>query len=245
MQGLLACTPLQHAGHLSIMVDGASSRSGCRSLSHLEFMQASSVWQQSGIPIGSKWGLGTTRGSFSPTVDLGYQVYQQTCHIAGKSSQNHSWRQANHCSPAWSSILTSTPHSVTEYPSDIATRLPACLEEIERLFSSTMLDASGQPSIQYLPLGDQCIHGYLTLQWLVRGKVPSNSGEIVPVYLKQPPPSPQEPSQAGMADMSWPIPAAPPPPYQALQRGTVAPLPSNHRPILSPCLMMCCTSKRR
>ena len=52
--------------------------------------------------------------------------------------------------PQQSSMLISTPHSITEYPSNIATG-PSMAEDIEGLFSSTMLDMSGQPSVCISP----------------------------------------------------------------------------------------------
>ena len=52
--------------------------------------------------------------------------------------------------PQWSSMPISTPHSITGYPSDIATG-PSMAEEIEGILSSTMLDMLGQPSVCISP----------------------------------------------------------------------------------------------
>ena len=68
------------------------------------------------------------------------------------------------------------------------------------LLSSTMPDTLGQPSIwissrRPMPLAPNTPAAS-------RGKVPSYSGEIIPVYLKYLPPSPQESSQVGMGDIT-------------------------------------------
>ena len=97
----------------------------------------------------------------------------------------------------WSSMLTSSLHSVTECPSYIATG-PSMAEEIEELFSSTMLKMPGQFSAHTSPR--RLPPMALAIQWPVGG-IPSNLGETIIIYLKQPPPSPQGSSQAGMADV--------------------------------------------
>ena len=88
--------------------------------------------------------------------------------------------------------------SITEYPSDIATS-PNMVEEIERLFSSAMLDMLGQPSVCIFPRRPAPVA--LKTPGASKGEVPSDPGEIVSVYLKQLPPSPQESSQVGMANI--------------------------------------------
>ena len=232
--------PLSNARHLSIMVDGAPSRSVCRCLSHLEVHKLlqfdSKVVYPEGfnggleplqvpLPKQSIWDAKSTREPAVVQVNLPRATPGDKLIIA----------------PQWSSMLISTPHSITEYQSDIATG-PSMVEEIEGLFSSVMLDMLGHPSIQFSP--GRPVPMAPNTPVAIRGEVPSDSGQIVPVSLKQPPPSPQESSQVGTANVmahsscSHPL-------YQVLQGGMVAPFPSNCRPILSPSLMMCGTSKRR
>ena len=98
--------------------------------------------------------------------------------------------------PQWSSMMISTLHSVTVYPSDIATG-PSMAEEIEGILSSTMLDLLGQPSVCISPRRPAPVASNTPVA--SKGEVPSDSGEIVPVYLKQLPPHGS--SQVGMADI--------------------------------------------
>ena len=141
--------PLFNAGHLSIMVDGAPSRSACGCLSHLEVCK----------PL--QFGRGVLypedlNGSLEP---LQVPLPKQSIWNA-ESISKPTILQVNlpRTTPGNKPIVTlqqslmliSTPHSITEYPHDIATS-PSMEEEIEGLFSSTMLDMLRQPSVCISP----------------------------------------------------------------------------------------------
>ena len=141
--------PLSNTWHLSIMVDGAPSRSACRCLSHLEVHKLLQFGSKVVYPEGLNGGLET----------LWVPLPKQSIWDAESTSepavlQVHLPRTTPGDKPIialqWSSMLISTPQSVTEYPSDIATST-SMVEEIEGLFSSAMLDTSGQPSVCISP----------------------------------------------------------------------------------------------
>ena len=141
--------PLSNTGHLSIMVDGAPSRSACRCLNHLEVHELLQFGSKVVYPEG-------LNGGFKPLwVPLAKQLI-----LDAESTSKPAILQVNLprttpgdkpiVAPQQSSTPFSTPRFVTEYPSDIATG-PSMVEEIEGLFSSAMLDTSGQPSVHISP----------------------------------------------------------------------------------------------
>ena len=127
--------PLSNARHISLMVNGVPSRSACRCLSCLEvhkLLQCGSevvypeglngdfelIWVP--LPKQSVWDAESTNEPAMLQVNLP----RPTCRdVAMAASQ-------------WSSMPISSPHSVTECPSDTVTR-PSMEEEVERLLSST------------------------------------------------------------------------------------------------------------
>ena len=150
------CIPLSDPGHISIMVDGAPSRSAC---GHPGSLQASPVWQWGGIPEGlnedfkliwvpipkqSVWDVESTNEPVMLWVNLPRTTHGDVTMAA----------------PQWSLMLISCLHSVTGCPIDTVTR-PSMEEEVERTF---------QNSLVYLfPPGGHHLW-YPTLQQLVRRK---------------------------------------------------------------------------
>ena len=127
--------------------------------------------------------------------------------------------------PQWLLMPISSPHSVTECPSDLATG-PSMAEELEELISGASLKMPRQPPAHTLPRRPPPVAPNKPMA----SRVEVFPEEVIPVYLKQLPTSPQESSQAGMANImahsSWSLSL----PCWALQRGITAPLPSSHRP---------------
>ena len=114
------------------MVDRASSRSACGCLSHLEVCKL--------LQFGSKVVYPeAVNGGLEP---LWVPLPKQSIWDA-KSTGKPAVLQVNLpritpgdkpiIAPQWSSMPISTPHSVTEYPSDIATG-PSMVKEIQGLF---------------------------------------------------------------------------------------------------------------
>ena len=137
--------PLSNAGHLRIMVDGAPSRSACRCLSHLEVCKLLQFGSKVVYPEGQTGGLELL---WVPLPNQSVSDAESTSKPA--VLQVHLPRTTPGDKPIValqsSSMLISTLHSVTEYPSDIVTS-SSMVEEIEGPFSSEMLDTSGQPSV--------------------------------------------------------------------------------------------------
>ena len=129
-----------------------------------------------------------------------------------------------------SSTPVSSPHSVTECPSEVVTG-PSLTEEIADLLSNPMFEMPGEPSTCNSPYSMAKKEGN-----------PPDPGDVIQGYLKQPPPPPM-----GLHRWIWltpqPIPAAPS--HIVLWRGTPALLLSHHQPTLSTCQMMYCTFKRK
>ena len=97
--------------------------------------------------------------------------------------------------PLWLLMPVSSPHSVTECPSEIVTG-PSMMEEIEDLLSNPMFKMLCKPSMHTSPRRPPLMAS--------RGEVPTDPGETLPGYLRQLPPSPHESSQAGMANVTAP-----------------------------------------
>ena len=98
-----------------------------------------------------------------------------------------------------SSKPISSPHSVTECPSDTVTR-PSMEEEVERLLSGAL---SNMPEQSCAPASPRRPPPMVpNTPAASKEKAPSDLGEIISIYLKQPPPFPQESSQVGMVDIT-------------------------------------------
>ena len=190
--------PLSHTRHLSIMVDSAPSRNACRHLSHLEVCKVLQFGSEVVYPEGLNGGLEPLQVPL-PKQSIWDADSTSKLAVLQVNLSRTTPGDKPIVAPQWSSMLISTPHSITAYPSDIA-RGPSMTEEIEGILSSTMLDTSGQPSVHIFPRRPAPMASNTPV--VNKGEVPSNSGEIVPVYPKQLPPSPHRSSQAGMADIT-------------------------------------------
>ena len=96
-------------------------------------------------------------------------------------------------------MAVSSQHSVTECPSEIATK-PSMTEEIEDLLSNPMFAMTGEPSTQTSPRRPPL--AVPNNPAASRGEDLPEPGETLPDYLKQPPPSPHGTSQVGMGDIT-------------------------------------------
>ena len=195
MEGLIA-HPLSNARHVSVMVDGAPSRSTCECLSQLEVHQLY-VGGEVVYPEGLFGGL---EPLWVPLPKLPIWDTESTC----KPTQlqvtlpRTTWGDIPKAIPQWSSTPISSLHSVTGCPSDIATG-PGMVEEIEELLSSTMLKMPGQPSTHTSPRRPPTV---APNNPAANGEgIPSDLGETITVYLKQLPCSPQESLQVGTANV--------------------------------------------
>ena len=100
--------------------------------------------------------------------------------------------------PLWLLTLVSSPHSITECPSEVFTG-PSMMEEIEELLLNPMFEMPGESSMcnspRRPPLTD------LPNPMASKEENPHNPGEALLGYLKQPLPSPHKSSQVDMADI--------------------------------------------
>ena len=103
--------------------------------------------------------------------------------------------------PPQSLMPVSSPHSVTECPSEIVTG-PSMTNEVEDLLLNPMFKMPGKPSMHTSPRRPPLVAPYNPVA--SRGEVPPDPGETLPGYLKQLPLSPHESSQAGMANATAP-----------------------------------------
>ena len=138
-------------------------------------------------------------------------------------------------------MSVSSPHSVTECPSEIVTS-SSMIEEIEDLLLNPMFEMPGEPSMCTSPRRPPLMTPNNPVA--SGGEVPHDPGETLPGYLKQPPPSQHESSQAGVANVTAPSSHSPSPTLGKPER-VLVPLPSSHRPTPSICQTMCYTFKRR
>ena len=213
--------PLSNARHISIMVNGAPSRSTCRCLSCLEvckFLQCSSevVYPeglnegfeptQVPLPKQSVWDMESPNEPAMLQVNLP----RPTC------------RDVTTAASQWSLMPISFPHSVTECLSDTVTR-PSMEEEVGRHLSGTLFQHARTVWCTCLPRRPPP----MTANTLVasKGEDPPDLGEIIPVYPKQPPPSPHKSSQAGMADVMAHSSCSPSPMPGTLERNGTSSLP--------------------
>ena len=101
--------------------------------------------------------------------------------------------------PLWSLMPVSSPHSVTECPSERVTG-PSMTQEIEDLLSNPMFKMPGKPSMHTSHRRPPLVAPINPVA--SRGEVPPDPGETLPGYLWQPPPSPHGSSQVGVADVT-------------------------------------------
>ena len=136
-------------------------------------------------------------------------------------------------------MLVSSPHSVTECPSQIATGL-SMMEELENLLLNPMFAMPWVPSTCTFPRRPPLMAPNNPVA--SRGEVPPEPGETLQVtwssHLH-----PHMSLHRQVWPMSQPIVAIPPLPHQVCQRWILAPLLSNHRPTPSTYQMMCYNSR--
>ena len=131
------------------MVDGASSLSVCGCLSQLEVCQLLHMGSEVVYPECLNVGL---EPLWVHLPKLPIWDTESTCEPTQLqvTLPRTTWGDITKAFPQWSLMPISSPHSVTKYPSDIATG-PSMMEEIEGILSCTMLDTSGQPSVHISP----------------------------------------------------------------------------------------------
>ena len=190
--------PFFDARHISIMVDGAPSKSTWGCLSCLEvhkLLQCGSevvypeglnggfelIWFP--LPKQSVWDVESTNKPAVLQINL--------------PSTTH--RDVTMATSQWLSMPISSPHSVTECPSDTVTR-PSMEEEVEKLLSSAL---SNTPEQSFEPVSPRRPPSMVPNTPAAREeKAPMDLGETIPVYLKQLPSSPHGSSQEGMVNIT-------------------------------------------
>ena len=204
---------------MSVMVDGAPSRSTCRCLSCLEvhkLLQCSSeavypevlnggfklIWVP--LPKQLVWDMESTNEPAILQVNL-----LRTTH-----------RDVTMATSQWSSMPISSPYSVTECPSDAVNR-PSMEKEVERLLSGTL---SNMPEQSCAPVSPRRPPP-MVLNTPAASKEEATPdlgeiGEIILVYPKQPSPSTQESSQSGMINVTAHSSCSPSPMLGTLERNS-------------------------
>ena len=236
-------TDLQHislfnARHISILVDGTPGRSTCGQPSQLEVCQLLQLGSEVVYPEGLNGGLELVWVTL-PKLPI------WEAESTGKATQlqitlpRTTQGDSPKAIPVWLLMLVSSPHSVTECPSERVAG-PSMMEEIEELLLNHMFEMPGESSMYTSPRRPP----------FTAPNDPAASREEIP-------PDPGENFQVTWSShlhphmglhrqvwlMSQPIPAAPP--HWVCQRGIPAPLLSSHRPTPSTCWTLCYTFKRR
>ena len=190
--------PLSDAGHISIMVDGAPSKSACRCLSCLEVCRllqcGNEVVYLEGLNGGLKpiwvtlpkqlvWDTESTNEPVMLQVNL-----PRTTH-----------RDVTMAASQWLLMPISFLHSVTECLSDTVTR-PSMEKEVERLLSGTLSNTPEQSCAPVSPR--RPLPMVPNTPAASKEKAPLDLGETISIYPKQPPPSHQESSQVGMVNIT-------------------------------------------
>ena len=80
---------------------------------------------------------------------LGGGIHQRGHLTADNSPQNHQGDSLG-AIPLWSSTLVSSPHSITECPSEVVTG-PSIMEEIEEILSNPVFEMPGESSMHNPP----------------------------------------------------------------------------------------------
>ena len=232
--------PLSDAGHISIMIDGAPSRSACRCLSCMEVHKLLQCGSEVVYPEG-------LNGGFEPIwVPLSKQLIWDAESTNEPAVLQINLPSTTHgdvtmATSQWLSRPIPSPHSVTECPSDTVTR-PSMEEEVEKLLSSALSKTSEQSFAPVSPRRPPPMVPNTPAASKVKASL--DLGEIIPVYLKQLPPFPHRSSQASMVDITAHSSHFPSPTLGTPERNST-PNPQSHKPILSLCQMMCYTFKRR
>ena len=174
------------------MIDVASSRSTCRHLSHLEACKLLPCGVEVVYPEGLNGGLELLWVSLPklPIWDLDSHV---------ESAHEPTLLQVNlpRFTPQWSSTPISSLHSVMECPSDMVS-CPSITMEIEELLSIAVPNNPEQLPIGISPRKPTPMAPNVPAA--NREEISLKAGKIDPASLKGMPPSPQESSQAGMAN---------------------------------------------
>ena len=134
---------------ISILIDGAPSRSTCGHLSQLEIYQLLQLGCEVVYTEGLNGGLEPVQ---IPHPKLPIWEAEYTCEDTQLqiTLPKTTWGDIPKAFPQWLSTLIYSLHSVTECPSEITTG-PSMMEEIEELLSCTMLKMPGQPSTHTSP----------------------------------------------------------------------------------------------
>ena len=190
--------PLSDARHISILVDGAPGRSACGQLSQLEIYLLLHLGSEVVYLEGLNGGLELVQ---VPLPKLPIWEAESTCETTQlqitlpRTTQGDSLKAV----PLQLLMPVSSPCSVTECPSEIVT-CPSITEEIEDLLSNPMFEMPGEPSTCTSPRRPSLVAPNNPVA--SRGEVLPDPGKTLPGYLKQPPWSPHESSQAGMANVT-------------------------------------------
>ena len=137
--------PLSNAGHISVLVDGTPGRSTCGQLSQLEVCQLLYLGGVVIYPKGLNGGLEPLWVTL-PNLPL----------WEAESTSEDTWLQITLPRPTqgdspgavslWLLTPVSSPHSITECPSEVVTG-PSMTEEIEELLSNPMFKMPGESSM--------------------------------------------------------------------------------------------------
>ena len=232
--------PLSDAGHISIMVDGPPSSSTCRCLSCLEIcknlqcgrevvypegLNGSFELIQVPLPKQSVWDVESTDEAAMLHITLPSTIHGDMTMTISQ----------------WLLMPISSPHSVTECPSNTVTRL-SMGEEVEKLLSGTLSNTPEQSLVPVSPRRPPLVAPNTPAAG--KEKASSNLGEIIAVYPKQSPPSPHKSSQADMAKVTAHSNCSPSPTLGTPERSST-PNPPESQPILSLCQTMSYIFKRR
>ena len=209
--------PLSDAGYISIMLDGAPSRSACGCLSHLEVCKLLRCGSEVVYLEGLNWG-------FKP---IWVPLPKQSAWDAESTNEpamlqvnlpRTTHRDITTAACQWWLMLISSPHSVTEFQSDTVTR-PSMEEEVDRLLSSTF---PNMPEQSCAPASPRRLPPMVpNTPAASKEKAPLDLGETIPVYPKQPPPSPQESSQVGTINVTAYSSHSPSPSQATLERNGI------------------------
>ena len=171
---------LSNTGHISIMVDGASNRSTCGCLGCLEVCKLLQCSSEVVYPEILNGGFKLIQVPL-PKQPVWDAESTNKPAILQVNLPRTTCRDMTTAASQGSLMPISCPHSATECPSDIVTRA-SMEEEVVRLLSGALCNTPEQ-------------------SWC-KEKATLDLGEIISIYLKQPPPYQQESSQVGVVDIT-------------------------------------------
>ena len=131
--------PLSTTGHLIAMINGTPSRSTCGHLSHLDVCKLLQCGVEVVYPEGLNRGLEPLQVSL-PKLP----IWDWDSHVESACEPTILQVNLPRIIPQWSLAPMSSPHSVTECPSNMVS-CPRMTMKIEELLSITMPDNSEQP----------------------------------------------------------------------------------------------------